>query len=95
MRATGIVRRIDDLGRIILTKEIRRSMHIKEGDALTIYINPEDNEIILKKYNCDCKEQLEDNLKNFINSLDIDEEKQFNIIREAEIFRRKLEKFDY
>ena len=46
MKATGIIRRIDDLGRVVIPKEIRRSMNIHEGDPLEIYVNPEDNEII-------------------------------------------------
>ena len=46
MKATGIIRRIDDLGRVVIPKEIRRSMNIHEGDSLEIYVNPEDNEII-------------------------------------------------
>ena len=49
MKATGIVRRIDDLGRIVIPKEIRRTMHISEGDPLEIYTKSE-GEIILKKY---------------------------------------------
>lgn len=49
MKATGIVRRIDDLGRVVIPKEIRRTMRIREGDPLEIYIGPE-SEIILKKY---------------------------------------------
>ena len=49
MKATGIVRRIDDLGRIVIPKEIRRSFHIKEGDPLEIYTST-DGEIIFKKY---------------------------------------------
>ena len=49
MKATGIIRRIDDLGRIVLPKEIRKSLKIKEGDMLEIYI--QDNGIImLEKY---------------------------------------------
>ena len=38
MKATGIVRRIDDLGRVVILKKIRRTMRIKEGDLLRIYI---------------------------------------------------------
>ena len=49
MKATGIVRRIDDLGRIVIPKEIRRTLHIKESDPLEIYTDRE-GEIILKKY---------------------------------------------
>lgn len=49
MRATGIVRRIDELGRIVVPKEIRRTLRIREGDPLEIYTD-RDGEIILKKY---------------------------------------------
>lgn len=49
MKATGIVRRIDDLGRIVIPKEIRRSFRIKEGDPLEIYTDAE-GEVIFKKY---------------------------------------------
>ena len=49
MKATGIVRRIDDLGRIVIPKEIRRTMRIREADPLEIFTNHE-GEIILKKY---------------------------------------------
>ena len=49
MKATGIVRRIDDLGRVVVPKEIRRTMRIREGDPLEIYTDRE-GEIILKKY---------------------------------------------
>jgi AbrB family transcriptional regulator (stage V sporulation protein T) len=49
MIATGIVRRIDDLGRIVIPKEIRRSMKIKDGDPLEIYIG-QNGEITFKKY---------------------------------------------
>jgi len=49
MRATGIVRRIDDLGRIVIPKEIRRTLRIRESDPLEIYTDRE-GEIILKKY---------------------------------------------
>ena len=49
MRPTGIVRCIDDLGRIVIPKEIRRTCHVREGDPMGIYLG-EDGEIILKKY---------------------------------------------
>ncbi len=49
MKATGIVRRIDDLGRIVIPKEIRRTLRIREADPLEIYTDRE-GEIILKKY---------------------------------------------
>ena len=49
MKATGIVRRIDDLGRVVIPKEIRKTMRSREGDPLEIYTNNE-GEVIFKKY---------------------------------------------
>ncbi|NLM13614.1 MAG: stage V sporulation protein T [Epulopiscium sp.] len=49
MKATGIVRRIDDLGRVVIPKEIRRTLRIREGDPLEIFTD-HDGQVILKKY---------------------------------------------
>lgn len=49
MRATGIVRRIDDLGRVVIPKEIRKTLHLRDGDALEIFTDT-DGEVIFKKY---------------------------------------------
>ena len=49
MKATGIVRRIDDLGRVVVPKEIRKTLRIREGDPLEIFTDRE-GQIILKKY---------------------------------------------
>ncbi len=49
MKATGIVRRIDDLGRVVIPKEIRRTMRIREGDPLEIYTGT-GGEVVFKKY---------------------------------------------
>ena len=49
MKATGIVRRIDDLGRVVIPKEIRRTMRIREGDPLEIFTDT-DGEVVFKKY---------------------------------------------
>ena len=49
MKPTGIVRRIDDLGRIVIPKEIRRTCHVREGDPMGIYLG-ENGAIILQKY---------------------------------------------
>ena len=62
MKATGIVRRIDDLGRVVIPKEIRRTMRIREGDPLEIYTE-KDGEVIFKKYSpmgelSDCAGQM-------------------------------------
>jgi transcriptional pleiotropic regulator of transition state genes len=52
MKATGIVRRIDDLGRVVIPKEIRRTMRIREGDPLEIFTDGEN--VVLRKYNPAC-----------------------------------------
>jgi transcriptional pleiotropic regulator of transition state genes len=52
MKSTGIVRRIDELGRIVLPMELRRTLGIEERDAMEIYV--EGAAIILKKYEPDC-----------------------------------------
>jgi transcriptional pleiotropic regulator of transition state genes len=52
MKYTGVVRRIDDLGRIVLPVELRRTMELDNGDSLEIFV--EDNKIILKKYQPAC-----------------------------------------
>lgn len=49
MKTTGIVRRIDELGRVVIPKELRRTMHIKEGEEMEVFVAPEDT-LILKKY---------------------------------------------
>ena len=48
MKTTGIIRRIDELGRIVIPKEIRKNLRIKNGESLEIYL--ENDSIILKKY---------------------------------------------
>ncbi len=61
MKATGIVRRIDDLGRVVIPKEIRRTMRIREGDPLEIYTNS-DGEVIFKKYSA--MDEISENASN-------------------------------
>ena len=50
MKATGIVRRMDDLGRVVIPKEIRRTLHLREGDLLELYVDNQGG-IIFRKYN--------------------------------------------
>ena len=66
MKATGIVRRIDDLGRVVIPKEIRRTLRIREGDPLEIFVDRE-GEVILKKYSP--IGELEDFAKDYAESL--------------------------
>ena len=57
MRATGIVRRVDDLGRVVIPKEIRRSMGIKEGEPLEIYL--ENDAVIFRRYSYNLVNEVE------------------------------------
>lgn len=66
MKATGIVRRIDDLGRVVIPKEIRRTLRIREGDPLEIFID-NDGGVIFKKYSP--LNELENYAKMYANSL--------------------------
>ncbi len=66
MKATGIVRRIDDLGRVVIPKEIRRTLRIREGDPLEIFTDRE-GEVILKKYSP--IGELGDFAKEYVESL--------------------------
>lgn len=68
MRATGIVRRIDDLGRVVIPKEIRRTMKICEGDPLEIFL--ENGAVIFKKYFPDYRGDLTNALQNAANYYD-------------------------
>ena len=56
MKATGIVRRIDDLGRVVIPKEIRRACNIREGEPLEIFL--EDGGVVFKKYLPNCRDNL-------------------------------------
>ena len=60
MRATGIIRRIDDLGRVVIPKEIRRKMRIREGDPLEIFVNENEGLVCFQKYDIE---------KNYITEL--------------------------
>lgn len=66
MKATGIVRRIDDLGRVVIPKEIRRTLRIREGDPLEIFTD-RDGGIILKKYSP--IEELSEFSKEYVEAL--------------------------
>lgn len=69
MKATGVVRRIDELGRIVIPKEIRKTLRIKEGENLEIFIDDKQN-IVLKKYSLMNKiEDFAQNLTDSVNNL--------------------------
>lgn len=68
MKATGIVRRIDDLGRVVIPKEIRRTLRIREGDPLEIFTD-RDGGVILKKYSP--IEELSNFSKEYVEALQV------------------------
>lgn len=83
MKPTGIVRRVDDLGRVVVPKEIRRSLGIKEGDALEIFTT-RDGEIIFKPYQEDSRV-----VDNFIEAF-----KGMNTIDKKEIVKMLVEEIN-
>lgn len=70
MKATGIIRRIDELGRIVIPKEMRKSLRIKEGENLEIFVDNDEN-IVLRKYSAikkltDLAQDLTDSIYSFV-----------------------------
>ena len=93
MKATGIVRRIDDLGRVVIPKEIRRNANIKEGDILEVFVDDFNGTpvICFMKYETD-NNKMEDFLSEIINILDTVGE--YSLSLEASELKRKIsEKF--
>lgn len=62
MKATGIIRRVDDLGRVVIPKEIRRNCSIREGEPLEIFL--QDDGVVFKKYNPDYRKELTNTLQD-------------------------------
>ena len=67
MRATGIVRRIDDLGRVVIPKEIRRNLHLKEGDPLELFVD-HDN-VVFRKYSFFAMEDYPKKLERILSGM--------------------------
>lgn len=68
MKATGIIRRIDDLGRIVIPKEIRKNLGIREGDPLEIFVNTKEKGIMFKKY--DVSDEFDsETIQRLLNSI--------------------------
>ena len=89
MRPTGIVRRIDELGRVVIPKEIRRSMGIKDGTPLEIFYS--DDSIVLRKYSTmDEVGEAVKTLQDWIADKDSDAFKLMTLL-EMDIFKRLLE----
>lgn len=84
MRATGIVRRIDDLGRIVIPKEIRRELRIQEGDPLEIFVDKNENTVSFKKYEVvSVKKEAQAGLeaiKQYFGRLSADEQEALDLL---------------
>ena len=72
MKATGIVRRVDDLGRVVIPKEIRRTCNIREGDPLEIFL--QDGAVVFKKYIPPYRDELIATLQDAADYYDNSEE---------------------
>ena len=72
MRATGIIRRIDDLGRVVIPKDVRRQLNIKEGEPLEIYTDVNHGEVIFKKYQDDRLTPMGESMVNTLKAFGID-----------------------
>lgn len=89
MVATGIVRRIDELGRIVIPREIRRAIGIKDGDPIELFIDK--NNIVLRKYSlADEVGEAVDFLKSWIDDPESDAAKNMTSL-ELDVFKRLLE----
>ena len=95
MKATGIVRRIDDLGRVVIPKEIRRTICIKEGDPIELYLD-EEGGIVLKPYVLDVARVLENAIDMVAKALEYDDRYEakevIDNLEAAEELWRELEK---
>ena len=72
MRATGIVKRVDDLGRVVIPREIRKALNIREGDPLVIFTDPKERVVCFKPYlpYCEPWRLLEDAAETMSDSED-------------------------
>ena len=92
MKATGIVRRIDDLGRVVIPKEIRRSMGIREGDPLELYVDTECNGIVFVPYHSEVSSKLKGIAENLSTMGQTPE--HWEIADEIKKIVKKLEKIE-
>lgn len=88
MKATGIIRRTDDLGRVVIPKEIRRTMNIREGEPLEIFL--EDGGVVFKKYLPNYRDDLVSALRNAAEYYD-DYEDNRAIARQLEKIAKEVD----
>lgn len=94
MKATGIIRRIDDLGRVVIPREIRRTIGLSEGDPLEIYVE-NDGSVIFKKYQPTFSSQMETMLDQLNNELDyVSTENRGEYLRLLTVIKEKVKEID-
>lgn len=89
MKATGIVRRIDDLGRVVIPKEIRRTMGLQEGDALEMFIDNETGGVVLVPYFSEASDKIRAIAEN-LNAVGYNPE-EWETAEELKAIAKKLE----
>jgi len=99
MKATGIVRRIDDLGRVVIPKEVRAQLGIRDGDPLELYMSDDGKELVLKKYDTTAPirsviNQLSDITSDKDFFKDLDEDTAVALRALTKILKNNLNKFD-
>ena len=99
MKATGIVRRIDDLGRVVIPKEVRAQLGIREGDPLELYMSDDGRELVLKKYDTTAPirtivNQLSDITADSEYFKDLDEDTAIALRALTKILKNNLNKLD-
>ena len=92
MKETGIIRRTDDLGRVVIPKEIRRTMGIREGDPLEMFVDTETGGLILVPYNSGIPAKIRSIAEN-LNSMGCTPE-EWEISKELNEIAKKLEKIE-
>lgn len=93
MRATGIVRRLDDLGRIVIPKELRRNMGVREGTPLEMFFDEETNGLILIPYHNSISSKIRGIAQN-LSSISSNQN-ECEIAAELKKIAKKLENLDY
>lgn len=92
MKTTGIVRRMDDLGRIVIPREVRRTIGAKEGDPFEILVDEENNSLVIMPYQSNAVSKIRavaENLNGIANP-----KEYWQIAKELETIAKKLEKLE-
>lgn len=92
MKTTGIIRRMDDLGRIVIPREVRRTIGAKEGDPFEILIDEENNSLVIMPYQSNAVSKIRAVAENLNGRANPDE--YWQIAEELETIAKKLEKLE-